>query len=94
MLMCAPRKETLCFCVHVSSGCSGAGKGLSASAKCKDCHVIHIYIYVYIIHNGRWLIRFLFHARCCHLCHSFSYFSLAQKSFSVSLSHVVADDNL
>ena len=58
MLMCAPRKDTVCFCVHVSSGCSGAGKELSASAKCKDCHVI----YIYILHNGRWPIRFVFHA--------------------------------
>ena len=48
MVMCAPIKETVCFCFHLSSRFSGAGKKLRASAKCKECRGYNIYMYIYI----------------------------------------------
>ena len=46
MVMCAPIKETVCFCFHVSSRFPGVGKELRASATCKECHGYDMYVYL------------------------------------------------
>ena len=48
MVMCAPIKETVCFCCHLSGRFPGVGKELRASGKCKDCHGYNMYVCIFM----------------------------------------------